>query len=364
MKRICFISLTAYGYFNEKVEADGGAERQFNLISKNLANKFDVRFVVGDYGQPKVESRDGVTLHRAYKPVKSTSEKNRIKQVWQLYKVLWQVDADVYITRCSPRKMAIIFPFLRSIQKPLVYHIAVDSRIRKSRYETGARKRIYRQSLPRVAEVVAQTPDQAKTLQDDWNIESTIIPNGYPPADMIDLFESRKHFLWVGRLTRKQKQPHLFLDLAEQFPNEEFVLIGDGADNEYTRTIVERAVEAPNVTYTGWVPPSEIHTYYKEAIALINTSVSEGFPNVFLEAWRYATPVVALHINPGRFLETESGSLGYVDGEFETLEEIIGQLATSINKREELGKIGLQTFTEKYSLSSVVTSYQELLEQI
>lgn len=364
MKRICFISLTAYGYFNEEVPADGGAERQFHLISTNLTDQFDVHFVVGDYGQPQIENQDGVTLHRAYRPAPSASKLERGKQIAELFQILRQVDADVYLTRCSPRKLAVIFPLLTVLRKPLVYHIAVDTRVKKSKYNSGIRKRVYKNSLPRISKVIAQTPYQAEQLRTHWDISSTIIPNGYPPANIVDLHDSREHFLWVGRLKREQKRPHLYLDLAEQFPDQKFVLIGDGQKNAYTDKIIKRASDMPNVVCTGWVPPSEIHQYYREAIALINTSTSEGFPNVFLEAWRFATPVIGLYINPERFLKNDASSSSYAENDFESLVNITKRMTESPDIRRELGVRGMKSFNDKYHIEKVVDSYQSLIEQI
>ena len=50
--------------------------------------------------------------------------------------------------------------------------------------------------------------------------------------------------------------------------------------------------ELANVTLAGYVPPNQIAAYYRAARVLLCTSVSEGFPNTFLEAWRCGTPVV------------------------------------------------------------------------
>lgn len=363
MKQVCFISLTAYGYFNEEVPADGGAERQFYFLSTRLAEHFDVHFIVGDYGQPPVEHRSNVTLHRAYEPTDSASNLENAQKILQLLSTVKQVDADCYIIRCSPEKLAVVFPLFALLRKPLVYHIAVDSYTEKR--DRGTRRRMYNKILPRSAEIVAQTPHQAEQLQTNWDVSPTIIPNGYPPADVVDRHEHRDHFLWVGRIQRGQKHPDRFLEIAEQLPNHDFVLVGGASrSSTYTTKVINSARDAQNVTYTGQISPSKIHTYYRRAIALVNTSTGEGFPNTFLEAWRYATPVISLSVDPGRFTQSEAPTAGYAEDQQESLINIAKNLAHSTKQQRNLGAAGMDAFNSQYHITSVVDKYRILLNEL
>lgn len=365
MSSICFISISAYGYFNEKVPAGGGAERQFHLLSSNLTNQFDVHLIVGDYGQPSIETRDGVTLHKAYRPNSSASFLERGKQLLQLQRAVRQADADIYITRCYPRRLVAFFSLLSILQKPLVYHIAADPFVEKPVLANKFHNRLYNYAISNMKQVIVQTQYQKDQIQRNWGVVPEIIPNGYYPSDIVDLHETRDYFLWVGRIIKKQKRPHLFLDLAASIPNEEFVLIGPTKGNEkYTERITKRAVNMDNVKYVGRVPPSEIHEYYRRAISLVNTSTFEGFPNTFLEAWRYATPVISLSVNPGQFLCSEPSTKYFASDDLDLLNDIVRELSNSIDKRIKLGACGIQSFTSQYELSSVVNSYQNLIKEL
>lgn len=366
MKRICFVSLSAYGYFNDSAPAGGGSQRQFHLLSTNLPDHFDVHFVVGDYGQPRTEQRDGVTLHRAYNPDRYASTTERLVHLWELWRALRRADADVYITRCFPRKLAVLYPLLFALQRPLIFHVAGDPFVEKPvPGVNGLRRLLYERALENMSDVVAQTEYQAAQLDHHWDISAPVVPNGYPSASVVDTHEIREYFLWVGRIDEEQKRPHLFLDIARDHPEQTFVLVGpaDG-HTEYTEQVQYRAAELNNVTYTGPVAPDEIHEYYQKAIALVNTSAFEGFPNTFLEAWRYATPVVSLSLDPGRFLTAGADPTGFANGSVSELSTLVDELATSPEFRRDLGVVGMDSFLEQYQLDAVVESYRRVIEDV
>ena len=368
--RVCFVSLSAYGYFDEEAPAGGGAQRQLHLLSTSLTGEFDVHFVVGEYGQPRTVRREGVTLHSAYTPDRTASIARRGRQLALLFRALQRADADVYVARCHPRKLTVLYALTSLLRRPLIYHVATDAFVDDP--PTGVQgfsKRVYERAIRR-CQVVAQTPHQARVLYETRGVPARVVPNGYPPADAIDIYDVREHFLWVGRLDETEKRPHLFLDLAERLPNEQFVLIGPPEeDDAYGKQVVRRATDAENVEYIGRVSPSEVHDFYRRAIALVNTSVSgrEGFPNTFLEAWRYATPVVSLDVDPGRFLhpETEGGvETAYAGGDFESLASLVQRAADDLAYRRELGSTGMRAFQRHYQLPIVVGSYRELLTEV
>ena len=49
---------------------------------------------------------------------------------------------------------------------------------------------------------------------------------------------------------------------------------------------------SPNVTWLGSVARNDLPALYKRASCLLCTSIYEGFPNTFLEAWSLGKPVV------------------------------------------------------------------------
>lgn len=364
--RLCFVSLWVYSYFNKELGYEaGGAQRQIYLLSTALAEKFDVHVVVGDYGQPKREVREGVTLHRAYPMQPRQHLLQPAKNFGQLCAAMRRADADIYIDRNSPKKTAVVGTVAKLLGAHFVYHVANDANLTTRRESLRRPQRALYDWTVRHADLrIAQTPRQRELFQTQAGVDARVIPNGYPPAAEPVAHENRRGYVWVGRLDSTQKRPHLVLDLAEAVPSASFTLIGPiDESNAYHQQIRQRAAKLDNVTLEGAVPPDEIHEYYRQAQALIHTSRSghEGFPNVFLEAWRQATPVLSLAIDPGRFIDVD---VGYAAENLETLQEFVQR---GVDDREFLTNLGQQSLAEfeaKYTVSRLAESYGEAIKSL
>ncbi|HXG11410.1 MAG TPA: glycosyltransferase family 4 protein [Gemmataceae bacterium] len=99
---------------------------------------------------------------------------------------------------------------------------------------------------------------------------------GWPADKLIMLF--------VGRFVEK-KGLRILRDLAECFPECEWVFVGWGPDNPLRWGL-------PNVRCPGSLSREEIAPYYQAADLLVLPSVGEGFPLVVQEAMACGTPAL------------------------------------------------------------------------
>ncbi len=143
--------------------------------------------------------------------------------------------------------------------------------------------------------IVAQTREQQGLLQERHGRDSVLVRNIWPvdntdhtpPADPPEVF-------WAATM-RELKRPHLVLDIAEALPDIRFVMAGGPAEGGAALydQVKARAENMANVTFLGFVPFREINKYYARASAYLCTSMIEGFPNTFLQAWSHGRPVVS-----------------------------------------------------------------------
>jgi len=127
------------------------------------------------------------------------------------------------------------------------------------------------------------------------------------------------------------------------------------------KKIKSRAATIENLNFKGFVPPDAIHDYFRRAYLLVNTSDYEGFGNVFLEAWRYETPVISLHYTLHGVIDQEP--VGYYAGSMDKLGAQVEGLLLDADCRREFGRNGRQYVGENYSFSSVVTAYEKIFDQ-
>jgi len=362
---VCFVLPSAYGYFTDGVEAAGGGARQLSFISRALADELDVHFVVGDYGQPAWEVVDGVTLHRAFRSSVETPVWRQPGRLVRLFAAMRRANADVYLYRGYPFLATVTYTLARALRAEWIYSLGNDSHLTTDIDRLPILFRtLFVRALDDAAAIVAQTDVQAEMLRKRFDVPSTVIPSGYPPVESTAPHAERKGILWVGRLDRQQKRPHLFLDIADAVPKATFDLVGpDGEEPAYNERIRSRAAELGNVTDHGSVEPDTVHDFYRDAAALVNTSAFEGFPSTFLEAWRYDTPVLSLSVKPSRYASDAADS-GYADKDTEKLAALVRDVAADPSLRVQLSRPTYEYFQEHLTIDSVVDGYRTLLGRI
>lgn len=368
---ICFICPYIEPYLKPDSDAQtGGAERQQHLLGKQFRDEgVDVSFITFENDGPQREQIDGFEVWRTLPPTNSIKRAPEV--LFKLLRSIRRVDADIFYVRGNP-PLCILSSYCCSVLgKQLIYVVANDSNLELSRlsdhhgmFEYTLPKLGYLDAMRRADGVVAQTEYQQGILGDIFGIDSTVIPNGYtvPPARTTLPGDEREYILWVGSLDPDQKQPELFLDLAERLPDVQFRMIGSTENTAYEAQITERAAGLDNLRFEGFVPPDEIDQQYRKAVAVVNTSAYEGFPNTYLEAWRYSVPVLSINEMLDGLLDQED--VGRQTG---TVDELVRVVENCWREREqavELGENGRTLLQEEYSLESVATAYEKLFADV
>jgi glycosyltransferase involved in cell wall biosynthesis len=116
------------------------------------------------------------------------------------------------------------------------------------------------------------------------------------------------------------KRPELFLDLALQFTNVEFILAGDCLNDPVSANKIRRRCgEMRNVGAPGWVGQEERNIILDRSWIMVNTSSKECLPISYLEAASHKCAILS-HCNADDFASNfgfwaEKGDLGdYASG--------------------------------------------------
>ncbi len=353
--RVCFVSPKSYPLFRPEIGGVfGGAEVDLYLLSRELAEDphFEVSVIVADYGQAADERFGRIRLIRSL-----NFRSNAAVGAWRVWNACRKADADVYFLETVSMGVPLLSWFCRIHRRFFVYRTAsqreTDGRYRTEHPLLG---RAFARSLRHAATVFAQNQTDSENLRKTIGIQSTVIPNGQPIPILSD--SHRDCILWSGR-SESVKGPRRFLDLARSLPEERFVMLCSRAtgDQDYDR-LQQAARQIPNLQWHEQIPFAETDAFFRRAKVLVNTSDSEGFANAFIQACKYAVPILSLTVNPDLFLTRYSCGL-CVGGDPKRLSEGL-QFLLRENRFVELGKNARAYAEANHDIVQIIEQYKSL----
>jgi glycosyltransferase involved in cell wall biosynthesis len=151
--------------------------------------------------------------------------------------------------------------------------------------------------------IVVQTEDQLRRGRSRVTRPLRVIRSFAEDAG--DTGEARTAFLWIGRIV-DYKDPLAYVELARQLPQADFLMVADASGNEdppLFRELQVRADSLPNLRLLEPLPRDQLLEFYRRAVAVVNTSHVEGFPNTFMEGWARGAPALSLRLDPDRIIQ-------------------------------------------------------------
>ncbi len=309
--KICFVCLNIYPLFNSEVKSlVGGAEWQQKYLGEEfLRQGHCVSYLVFDHKQETLEKREGILFHKTFAPKAGWPVVRFFyPRLFSLWLALKKANAEVYYCRCAGWQVGVVAFFCRLYGRKFIYAGAHNSNFFPfSDIPLNLRDRyFYRYGLKQANLIVCQTPIQKKLLAQNYGLEGYIQPNVCPsffPSE-----ERSPHIiLWVSHL-HPDKRPQWFLELARALPQYFCVMAGGakGGQEKLYQEIAKEAQDIPNLNFLGLQPQEKIEELLAQSKVFVNTSLQEGFPNTYLQAWRRGVPVIAT-FDPG----IDMSSLGF-----------------------------------------------------
>ena len=327
------------------------------LLATELAkdDRFNVSFIVGDFGQKPVEHLEGVTIYRTL-----DIKKNFFLHSPKIWDALKQADADIYMSEACSLGTCLNAFFCNRKKKAFIYRTASSREANGTYLKQHFIRGLFVRRAFRSADVlITQNEQDQHALSTTAQLSSIVIRNAckinetqIPRNDTI---------LWVGR-SLPVKRPDLLLRLAEQLPEQQFVMIcPQGAGDTQYPTLQETAAQSKNLTFLEHVPFHEIDRYFQEARLFVNTSDSEGFPNTFVQACKSGTPVLSLNVNPDNFLHQHQ--CGFcAEGHWEIFVQKVREWMQS-DISETLGQNGQAYIKANHDLNVIIEQYKDIFRR-
>ncbi|MBI2415260.1 MAG: glycosyltransferase family 4 protein [Candidatus Kerfeldbacteria bacterium] len=327
---IIFFGYFAYGIFNPASQiVFGGAEVQIYQLATQLAKTGKSVALITAGTKPYSQSViDGVQVYKVLPLNRQNSIWTKSMAIGRMFYYLAKLPGRTVVQRALGPETGMLTFFCKLLGKRFVYMVAHDWDVNgsyKQKYGWLGKLAIW--GLRHASVVLTQNHEQQAMLHQTYGKASTVFPTVYPiPATVLPR-SLRKGILWVGR-AEQWKQPELFINLAEQLPQQSFTMIMPaGNDVAFYQTVLTRARTFSNLTVLEQVPFTQIDDYFSRTLLLVNTSTMEGFPNTFIQATKNGTPIVSWRVNPDGIITTHN--LGAVASDSsEQLVEQVQQLVT------------------------------------
>ncbi|SRR6266508_53139 len=154
------------------------------------------------------------------------------------------------------------------------------------------------------------------------------------------------------------KRPWLMLELAQRFPDVEFLMLGQ-SHFQGQGGWMPSAVPA-NVHFLGHLGEAEKVRALASAWLLINTAIHEGLAISFLEALACETPILSCQ-DPGGVVSTFGAYVGQLDGAglegIPRFAEALGRLLRDHETRQQLGKEGRRWVEQTHSRTRFLEAF-------
>lgn len=185
--------------------------------------------------------------------------------------------------------------------------------------------------LMKVDIAFSQNDFQKEQLNHNFGLKSSRMISGHPiPVQDVSTSQrfENKTILWCANFGA-HKRPELFIELARQMQHTalKFIMVGGHSNTAYVKGLLKN--KPNNLVTTGHLSFAEALDYFDKASVFVNTSVSEGFSNTYIQAWLRSVPVIVFGADSDNIIE--KNQLGF---NVTSIDESIEKIATAMNDYE------------------------------
>ena len=363
--KICFVSLSSYPVISKNnLEYLGGAEvQQVELANELKKLGFEIIFITYGNNQNHFDEIDGIKIISTYKR-HERSNLHFLKKSLIIWKKMKEVNSDIYIHRSGTPGIVSIFGLMH--HKKIIKMVASNAEVTGQDIIKSSRISKYIEKIGNNIDFlfsdscICQNDYQKRILEKKFNIDCRVIKNAFNISKEENTIKKDHYILWIGTI-RSVKRPEIFLGIARRLPQYNFLMIGGkGDDTALYDFIVEEVKTINNLVFVGFVPHNEISKYYQKGILLVNTSMTEGFPNIFLEAWMNKIPVISLDIDPDGVIAKYG--LGFHSRTLDHMIEDIQLLMNTENLLAQYGKNARKYVKKYHDIKNIGIQYKELID--
>ncbi len=179
-------------------------------------------------------------------------------------------------------------------------------------------------------------------------------------AGIVPFSWPRPFVVWIANI-KPHKQPEKFVELAKEFPNMDFLMVGSMQDESYRW--IENESGARNFYYLGAKTPEEVNGILAQSLFLIHTCKPEGFCNNMIQAWLQKKPVVTLAFDPAGYIR-KHGLGAFAHNDWKVFVEQVDEYLRDPSLREQVGERAQAFAKITFSAEQSVQKLESLMFEI
>ncbi len=326
----------------------GGSEYQARVLVDRLIQAYDVQVTYLTLDSDPSFRPDGYRVLR-FSSRRGLRRYGTFFDALRLYRALEREAPDVIYQQVGCAHTGIAAYYAKRHGCRMLWRVAAISDVTRQvpdwiRPHHIVERMFFEYGIRNAGTIIVQTKDQKSLLSSNYGRnDAIVVRNFHPLPSSAERSQARtnetKRIVCVGNV-KPVKNPEAFIRLALSFSDEpdlEFAMIGAAQGKpSWMDGITAMMRSASNLHYLGEQPQEKINELLWDATAVVNTSHSEGFSNVFIQAWMRGVPVVSLNSDPDGLLEGEG--IGFASGSEQQLHDDIAKLTRDPRLRETMGE--------------------------
>ncbi len=195
-----------------------------------------------------------------------------------------------------------------------------------------------------------------------------VIENGYEFLRKTHFVIDKKDTLVIGIMGRldKLKGYEIFLETMEKYfrickKQPKVIMAGRGISSnnkEFSTLLAKYNLPIECFDFLGEV--DDIESFYSKINLLVSSSISEGFPNVIVEAMSFGVPCLVTNVGESSSIVGDFGWVVPPNDSFRLLQGLSLIEKTSFDDLGIIGEKARLSVLERYSISIIVEKYERL----
>ncbi len=372
-------------FFISSLEGGGAEKVMVNIVNNLDRNKFDVSLVLSEKkGKYLNELSKDI---KVYGLIKINSIKNRVlpmlfylymNQLYRLYKIIKSEKPDIVVSFLNmPNLMNILIKsFVRKTKAIICVHSFMSIEFEDENFLIKMMSKLF---YSKTDEIVCVSKASAKDINKSFDVPKNKIIAIYNPHDLenIDTLKNEKindnwfkndnpKILAVGSLIKIKGYKYLLrafkIVRASGIPAN-LIILGEGEERPHLERLVRDLDLESCVILPGF--KKNPYKYMKNSDVFVLSSLSEGLPNVVIEAMACGVPVISTRCPSGPeeiITNKVNGILVPVKDE-KALAESIVDLLKNKDKAKRLSEEGVKR-AEYFDAKKIVRQYEKIFKEI